>query len=101
MPVDIADLFAPTDALTVPFATGAKVELTYSRLDVTSNLVDPASQDVQVLAKAVAAVVRTWDIASGGTPVDPTNVVTVAALPLAFLQVVLKAILRDQNIDPN
>ena len=97
---DVADLFAPLDTLPVTFPTGVVIPVQYSRLDVTSGMIDPTSTDMLVLARAIAGVVKAWDVQLHGESLDPTKVEDVAKLPLQFCQILLKALIQAQNIDP-
>jgi hypothetical protein len=101
MTTEIASLFNATDPLTVTFPNGGKLQIIYKRMEVTSGLIDPSSTDQNVLATAIASVVTSWDATWHGNAVDPTDAAAVGALPLVFLQIVLKAIIQDQVIDPS
>ena len=97
---EVTDLFTPTEDLRIKFPTGAVLQVTYNREVVTSNIIDPNSTDTNAIAVALCKVISAWDLTQQGEPVllDPA---VVGALPLAFAQYVFKAIIKDQNIDPN
>lgn len=101
MATEIADLFNPTDSLTVSFGNGGKVPLQYSRLEVTSNMIDPNTTDQNALAVCLSKVVTAWDLTYKGVVIPAGDAAAIATLPLAFQQTVLKAIIEDQNISPN
>lgn len=97
---EVTDLFSATEALVVRFPTGIAVTLGYRRDAVRSNLVDPNSQDPNVLAGALAAVVESWDLARSGEPIPLEPAAIAGAVNLAVQQYLFKAILRDQDVDP-
>lgn len=97
---DTSDLFAPIEDLKVTFPTGATVSISYRREAVTSNIIDPESEDQNALATAICKIVTEWDLTRNGQPVllEPQ---VVSGIPLAAQQYLFKAIIRDQDVNPN
>jgi hypothetical protein len=101
--VQLTDLVGASKDLSVPFANGAALDLTYDPTKVTSLMIDTSSTDPTELAKAACRLVTAWDLADkdGDIPVGPGSEGAVATrVPLAVLSAVFTAIVEDNQPNP-